>query len=173
MSYIDNFSPIEGAWKGPLRNAGVPGNGTNEVQTLEITGSPTGGTYRVAFNGFHTDTIAFNATATAVQTALRALRSINGAHVTVTGTGTNIDPYVVTFVGNLAKVAVPPITLFENNLTGGTTPSVAIVEATPGVTATQRGAAHGVLLVDSTNKKAYINTGTSLEPVWTVVGAQT
>jgi hypothetical protein len=30
----------------------------------------------------------------------------------------------------------------------------------------------GSLLVDTTNKKAYINTGTKASPTWTVVGSQ-
>lgn len=31
----------------------------------------------------------------------------------------------------------------------------------------------GALLIDTTNAKLYINTGTKASPTWTVVGAQT
>jgi hypothetical protein len=59
-----------------------------------------------------------------------------------------------------------------NSLTG-TVPTLAIVETTPGVDVTGRGSIKGQMLIDTTNGKAYINTGTSAVPVWTVVGTQT
>ena len=43
----------------------------NEVQTITVTGSPTGGTYTLTFDGETTSAIPYNATATQVQTALR------------------------------------------------------------------------------------------------------
>lgn len=160
---------IEGARSSPLQNAGAPVGGTSEVQTVTVTGTPTGGTFKLKFGPFETAAIAHNAAGATVQTELRALPNIGAAGVTVSGAG----PYVVTFAGNLAKLAVPLMTLANNSLTGGTTPSVTIVETTPGVNATYRGAAVGALLVDTTNKKLYINTGTALEPTWTVAGTQT
>lgn len=42
---------------------------------------------------------------------------------------------------------------------------------TDGVTFANR-AAIGALLVDTTNGKLYINTGTQASPTWTVVGTQ-
>lgn len=55
---------------------------------------------------------------------------------------------------------------------GAAAPSVAVVETTPGVTATGRGAGCGTQLNDTTNGKAYINTGTTVAPTWTVIGSQ-
>jgi hypothetical protein len=44
---------------------------------------------------------------------------------------------------------------------------------TPGVDATYRGLGAGAVVVDTTNKLLYINTGTALAPTWTKVGTQT
>lgn len=66
------------------------------------------------------------------------------------------------------------IAMTSTNLTGGAdAPGVSVAETTPGVTATARGAGKGATLLDTTNGKEYINTGTPLEPTWTVVGSQT
>lgn len=59
---------------------------------------------------------------------------------------------------------------------GAAAPSVAVVETTPGVTASFRnqGLGKGQVVSDLTNGVLYINTGTSsIAPTWTVVGAQT
>jgi hypothetical protein len=167
---------IEGAYQ--YKNAGTPGNGTNEVQTLTIGGTPTGGTFKLAFDGHTTAAIewdAVNNTLIAnVQAALRALPNIGATGVTVAaGTITDgIGTLTITFGGNLAKLVVPTITVADNSLEG-TDPTAAVAETTPGVTATARGAAIGATLTDTTGKKLYINTGTALEPTWTVVGTQT
>lgn len=150
--------------------AGAPVAGTTEVQTVTVTGTPTGGTFKLEFKGQRTGTIAYNAAASAVQTALRALSTISGSNVTVTGSAGG--PFTVTFAGDLAKKALPLLTLKENALTGGTAPSVTVVEATPGVDASHRGARTGETLTDTTNKKVYVNTGTATVPVWTELGEE-
>lgn len=83
--------------------------GANEVQTLSIVGTPDGGTFTLSFNGQVTAGIAFNASAATVQTALRALTTINGANVNCTGGALPGTPIVVTFVGTLANNDVPLI----------------------------------------------------------------
>lgn len=104
--------------------------GTSEVQTITISGSPTGGTWVAVFGDEATTDLAQNATAAQVQTALRALPGIGSAGVTVTGsTG---GPYTVTFAGPLANTDVATIQV-TSNLTGGTSPAVAVVVTTPGV----------------------------------------
>lgn len=163
----------------PLRPAGRPGStiefagapaaGTSEVQTLTVTGTPTGGTFKLKFRNRTTAAIAYNANAAAIQSALEALSTIGTGNVAVTGTG----PFTITFQGTKGKQALPTITLAVNALTGGTTPSVTIVKATPGADVTARGAGKGTRLADTTNGKLYINTGTAAAPVWTVVGTQT
>ena len=59
-----------------------------------------------------------------------------------------------------------------DNSLAGTNPTLAIAETTPGVDATYRGAGKGQLVIDTTNAKLYMNTGTALAPTWTVVGTQ-
>jgi hypothetical protein len=161
----------------PLQNAGVPSGGTSEVQTLTIGGTPTGGTFKLAFDGYTTAAITWSATnATLVaniDAALEALASIGTGNVT-TAVGTmtaGIGTITLTFAGNLAKKAVSTITVADNSLTG-TSPTLAVAETTPGVSATGRGAAIGTLLVDTTNGVLYINSGTANAPTWTVVGSQ-
>lgn len=171
------MSQIEGGI-GPYENAGVPGAGTSEVQTLTIGGTPTGGTFKLAFDGFTTEAITFTdaddaALIAAVDAALEALPNIGAGGVTCAdGTLTDgIGTITITFAGNLAKLVVPTITVADNSLTG-TSPTLAVAETTPGVTADFRGCKKGALVTDTTNGKLYINTGTALAPTWTVVGSQ-
>jgi hypothetical protein len=166
MAIISGGQVIEGSSSRVLSTGAAPVAGTNEVQNIEITGSPTGGTYTLGFEGHRTSALDHDADATAVQTALRALAPIGSDGVTVTGDGSNATPFVVTFVGRLAKLAVPTITLVSNDLEGGTDPDVEITVATPGVTATLRGAAPGTLLYDTDGQDMYVNNGTAAEPVW-------
>lgn len=105
------------------------GAGTNEVQTVTISGSPTGGTFVLVFGDDATTDLAFNATAAAVQAALRALPGIGSTGVTVTGSAGG--PYTVTFAGTLADENVAQLHA-TGNFTGGTSPAVTVTTATPG-----------------------------------------
>lgn len=104
--------------------------GTNEVQTVTITGTPTGGTFTLTFQGATTSAIAYNATAATVLAALTALANI--AHGGVAVTGSAGGPYTVTFQGALGGRNVPSL-VAAGSLTGGTSPSVDVATATPGV----------------------------------------
>lgn len=179
MTYLN---PRAGAVResayGPLTNAGVPGAGTDEVQTITFGGTPTGGTFKLKFGSFTTAAIAWSATNNTlrdnVDAALEVLANIGAGNVT-TAVGTmtaGIGDLTVTFTGTLAKKAVGLISVANNSLTG-TAPTIAVVETTPGVTATHRGAPKGAKLVDTTNGIDYINTGTADAPTWTKVGTQT
>ena len=161
-----------------LENAGAPGAGTDEVQTLTIGGTPTSGTFTLSFQGAVTAPIEWsstNATLVAnIDAALGALRTVGGASNVTTAVGTmtaGIGTITITFVAALGKLAVPTIVVVANNL-AGTSPTVAVAETTPGVTATHRGVAKGTVVTDTTNGKLYINSGTALAPTWTVVGSQ-
>jgi hypothetical protein len=161
-----------------VKNAGAPVAGTDEVQTLTIGGTPSGGTFQLRFQGLVTAAITWsstNATLIAnIDTALEALGSIGSGGVTVAG-GTltaGIGTVTITFTAQNGKKAVPLLEVADNSLTG-TSPTLGITETTPGVNATRRGAAKGTLLVDETNAKLYINTGTAAAPTWTVAGSQT
>ena len=102
-----------------------------EVQRITITGTPTGGTFTLTFDGQTTGSIAYNAVAADVVTALNALSNINPGDVTATGgplPGSAVD---VTFVGQYEGVNVPQMTA-TSSLTGGTTPAVAVTPVTQG-----------------------------------------
>ena len=163
------MSYMEGA-TGLRFNAGVPSAGTNEVQTLTIGGTPTGGTFKLTFEGLTTGAITWSATnATLLSNLNAAMDAIWGTGSVVAAAGTltaGIGTVTLTFGGNRAAQAVGLIAVADNSLTG-TAPTLAIAETTPGVTATARGAPKGGLLIDTTNGTLYQNTGTGLAPTWT------
>lgn len=178
MAILTGGVVIEGTY-GPYFVAGAPSAGTDEVQTLTIGGTPTGGTFKLAFRGFTTAAItwsAVNATLiAAIDAALGALPSVNGAANVTVAVGTmtaGIGTATITFVAELGKAAVELVTVANNSLTG-TLPTLAIAETTPGVTATARGILPGGIVIDTTNGKTYQNSGTSSAPVFGLVGAQT
>ncbi|MCW5936736.1 MAG: head decoration protein [Fimbriimonadaceae bacterium] len=106
----------------------VPTIGINEVQTVTVTGSPTGGTFQLGFGGQTTSNLNHNADAATIEAALEALSTIGNGNARVSGTG----PFTVEFVEGLRNSDVALMTLAANNLTGGSTPSVTIVETTKG-----------------------------------------
>lgn len=115
-----------------VADAGYPGTGapvagTAEVQTVTITGGPTGGTFTLTWNAQTTGAIAFNAAAATVQTALNALSNLDG----VTVSGSAGGPYTVTFPVDMGNVA--QMTASGAGLTGGTAPAVGVATTTPGV----------------------------------------
>ncbi len=107
------------------------GTPTNEVQTVTITGTPTGGTFTLTFDGSTTAAIAYNAIASAVESALEALPNLDTADVAVTGGPGPGTPYTVTFGGAYAATDVTALTA-SASFTGGTTPGVTIATPTPG-----------------------------------------
>ncbi len=129
----------------PILNAGAPTSGTNCVQTITpsgsptggtydlrcgtnstngittqtvtVVGSPTGGTFRLQVQSYVTGPIAYGAAASGVQTALRALP--NCANLSVSGSAGG--PFTV--IGPIVSVA-------DTSLTGGSSPSVTVVGTT-------------------------------------------
>lgn len=110
----------------------VPTTGvTNEVQTGTITGTPTGGTFKLTFAGAQTASIAFDATGAQVAAALNLLPNLGSG--AVAGSGGSGGPFVITFSGSaVAGTDVPLITMSVNGFTGGSSPSLAFVETTKG-----------------------------------------
>lgn len=109
-------------------------NGTSgaDVQTISITGTPTGGTFPIYFNGQLTDGIPYSASASTVQTALQSLSSIGSGNVTCSGGPLPGTPVVCTFAGTLASGQQPPMVTASGGLTGGSSPAVSIAHTTPG-----------------------------------------
>ncbi len=106
---------------------------TNEIQTLTVTGAPTGGTFTITWSGQTTTALAYNATAAQVQAALEALSNIAPGDVVVTGNAGG--PWTLTWGGTQLgeNVAAPTTT---ETFTGGTTPDITIATTTGGDTAT-------------------------------------
>lgn len=155
---------------------GVPSSGTSEVDTLTIQTSTSGGTFTLTVaNGRTTQPItwsATNATLVAnVDAALEALPNIGtGGVTTAVGTMTaGIGTITITFAGKNAKMDFPLLSVTNNLITGGTTPTIATT--TPGVAATFRNAKPGTLLIDTSTPDLYINDSTSQVngPTWTKV----
>lgn len=69
------------------------------IQTVTLTGTPTGGTFRLTYDGQSTSALAYNASAATVDAALEALSTIGTGNVAVTGSAGG--PYTVTFGGTL------------------------------------------------------------------------
>lgn len=109
------------------------GAATNEVQTVTVTGTPTGGTFTLTLYGQTTAAIAYNAAASAVQSALELLSTIGSGNVACAGGALPGSAVTLTFQADLAGRNVPLVTA-SNNLTGGTNPAITPTKTTPGST---------------------------------------
>jgi len=117
---------------------------SNEKQTITITGSPTGGSFTLDFGSGTPATVAWNATAAQVQTALESLSTIGVGDVSCSGGDLPDNPVVVEFTGNLAATDVDMLTIDTSGLTGGSSPSGSVTETNKGK------AVQGVLGGDAT-----------------------
>lgn len=168
---------IEGTAQEILAVAGAPVNGTSEVQTLTIGGTPAGGTFKLRFEGFVTAAITWSSTNATllsnINTALRALASLGSSEITAAAASltSGIGTISLTFGGALGKQAIGSLITVESNALTGTAPTLAIAETTAGVNATARGAAVGALLLDTASGVYYVNAGTATAPDWRTLGA--
>lgn len=106
--------------------------GVNDVQTVSISGTPTGGTFTLTFNGQTTAAIAYNATAAAVDAALEALPRIGTGNLDCTGGPLPGTPVVVRFKDAMG-VKPQPVMTASSALTGGSSPAISIAHTTVGV----------------------------------------
>lgn len=104
----------------------------NEVQQVSISGTPTGGTFTLTYDGQTTGTIAYNADAATVQAALEALSNIESGDVSATGGALPGTPVDIEFTGQLAAQDVPEMTTDGSGLTGGSSPDSAVATTTDG-----------------------------------------
>jgi hypothetical protein len=112
---------------------GVDGT-TSEVQTLTLTGIPTGGSVTFGFktNSTTTPAIAFNAAASAVQTALLAMPLFATGDVVASG---GALPTVVSLAfGGAYAAAELPVLSVTSALTGGTSPTATLDRLAPSAT---------------------------------------
>lgn len=98
-----------------------------QVQTLKITGNPTGGTFTLTAGGQTTAAIPFNATPAAVQSALELLTSIGVGNVQVSGTLlTDANGFDIAYSGS--KGGITQNITSTPTLTGGTTPTAPVTQ---------------------------------------------
>lgn len=151
-----------------LKTTLTPASGTDAVQTVASTGTPTGGTFRLRFGDQITEDIAYNVSAADFELALEALSNIGGGGVAVTGS-TLAGGYTVTFAAHMAGRNVDVFSLADNSLTGGTSPTVTVTNTTAGVDATFLGQSfpNDVIYSSATNL-FYVNGATvgSSAPTW-------
>lgn len=166
MSTLSASSPL--VLNVPLTLGSAPTDGVDEVVTLAVTGTPTGGSLTVTYGGQTTSAIAYNATSTTVQTALVALSTIGSGNVTCTGGPLPGTAVVLTFGGILSGTNIGSITTTDS-LTGGSSPESSITVNTGGVVGSFRGAPANAVLMSTTGVGfLYYNSGTSQRPVWTL-----
>jgi hypothetical protein len=131
-SYLDRENNPQTAWQlRVLSSAVFNAVGTDEVQRVTITGTPTGGTFTLTVPGVGTTgAIARNATAGNVQTALEAILGVG--NVTCGGGALPGAFVTVTFTGAYAKRDMAQMTAV-GSFTGGSSPAVAVTTTTAGV----------------------------------------
>lgn len=162
---------------GPYTLAGAPAAGSDEIQTITMTGSPTSGTFRLSFDGFVTGAINWNDGTAGVETALNALPPLASGGTSATGVAVTGGGFwtamVVTFSGTrVLKRSHNLLVLAVNALAGGSSPSITLARSTTGVVATYRNALKGALLIDTTNAQLYQASAAGPAPAWGKVGTQ-
>lgn len=94
-------------------------------------GTSTGGTFTLTIDGDTTAAIAYNASAAAVESAVEAVAAVS-AVVSVTGTGTVGDPWIITFAEGEGLVVTGTGSLTGGNATLTVSSPVANVEILEG-----------------------------------------
>lgn len=137
----DNSLHLPEGWIAPTATLGTTLKmSAVEIQTVAITGTPTGGFYTLSWvNGQGqtqtTSPLAFDASENSVQTALQALVGL--AEVTVASTGTSPNfTHTITFT----NVTNPAQLTSTNSLTGGSSPTITHATTTAGSANVFRGA---------------------------------
>lgn len=125
ISFLGNDA--SGGWKHSTQLVSA----VDEQQTITITGTPTGGSFTLTFDGQTTGSIAHNASAADVVTALVALSNIASGDVTGSGGALPGTPVVITFTSHYAGRSVATMTAVSS-LTGGSAPAIAITVTRPG-----------------------------------------
>lgn len=112
---------------------------TNEVQVIHVSGEPTGGTFKLCFDGSWTADIPWNANAIQIFDALTSIGPIDFNDINVNQEWWKpYAPWYVTFsrpllaAGAYEGVAVPKITADPSGLTGGAGMDVVISRETVG-----------------------------------------
>ena len=90
--------------------------GSDEVQTITFSATPSSGTFTLTYNGETTGLLAYNASAETVQAELVSVSGFSGINVT----GNVASGFTVTFSGTAGRMAHPQITSNDTLLVGAT-----------------------------------------------------
>jgi len=154
-TFDDFTSNIPDGWIPYIATAGTTVYGTTvEVQTVAISGTPTGGFYLLHFtdqwsNVYSTAELDYNASAASVQSALREIPGLESVTVAATGTTPNFT-HSITFTGCGGNQSQLTST---SKLTGGT-PSITHGTTTGGTAYVHRGSRALVLDSDGSEQTA-------------------
>lgn len=152
-----NFTGTVGSYLLPGSNIFLTGfnlSTRQEIQQVSFSTTPTSGNFTLVYQGEATASLAFNATNTAVQTALRGI--IGLGNVVVTGSVTSGTGLTLTFPitdGNVAQ-----ITVGANTLSSGVAVTVTSTTTQDGVAVTSGSVNGGHVVVTSTSTSVTFNT---------------
>lgn len=110
----------------------IRANPVNAVHTIATSGVPTGGSAAVTYAGKAPITVPWNCSAAAAQALYDG---IFGAGNTLVTGGPLPTALSVAFKGALVGTPIAAPTVVDSGLTGGTTPHLTVVSATPGASA--------------------------------------
>lgn len=92
----------------PLEDTAGP-TAANEVQRIHISPVPTGGTWRVGFNGATSNLIPYNANATTIRLTMQAMPTIGAGNLLVSGGRLGVVPIRLEFVNALGGQNLPQV----------------------------------------------------------------
>ncbi len=95
-----DVSGLKGCYAIDVRTTQKGFKALNEIQQIAIETNPTGGTFTLQFGANTTAGLAYNASASTVQTALTGLASVGGGNASVSGPAGG--PYIVEFISSKA-----------------------------------------------------------------------
>jgi len=104
-----------------------------EVQTLSVTGNPSGGHYHLTYNGQTTGEIAYTDGQVAIQAAIDALSNVESGDITVSALTNGIDDGDVTFTFSDTLGDVSMILADDSALSGVPAATLSIAETEKGI----------------------------------------
>jgi hypothetical protein len=120
---------------GQLLGQSLTYTAANDVQTLSVTGTPTGGSFLLNFNGDTIGPVLYNSTAAQLQALLDADPQIGAANTLVSGGPLPGTALVITFQNLCGNLLQPVMTILSNSLTGGSSPTPSVAHTTSGAMA--------------------------------------
>lgn len=162
---------------GSLSKAGVPTSGVAQVETAAIVGTISGTgdatftlTSAIVTGSPLAITVPVVAADTPTVVAAKAAVVLNAT--AAVSTHFTASSLVADLILTAKKAAANDATLniaYTNGTCAGLTPDATSNDSVAGVKADWRGVDHGQRALNSSTNDVYINTGTALVPVWTLI----